>query len=80
MTPKVRVTYAQHKSGLKLHLVPELGGDSVANVALCGYRVNRWRMVINVPLAHACHNCIRVNNRRGCQRALEIIKSVWSNT
>lgn len=64
--------YAQEKSGQKLHLVPTLS-DGVINTALCGKHVERWRMTINVPLAHACKNCMRVNQRRGYARALELM-------
>lgn len=67
------LTYAQEKSGQKLHLVPLMGNGNVLDIALCGKHVERWRMTINVPLAHACKNCMRVNRRRGYARALELI-------
>ncbi len=55
--------YAQENGGQKLHLVEDFGGGEVALRALCGRKpVKRgmWRMTINVPLANACHNCLRV--------------------
>ena len=56
--------YAQEKGGQKLHLVYELGEDSVSSKALCGKTPSNWRMTINVPLGHACRNCLRVLNRK----------------
>lgn len=59
--------YAQYKSGQKLHLVYEPGEGHSEVVRsgflswpLCGRRAGSYRMTINVPLAHACHNCQRV--------------------
>ena len=65
--------YAQAKAGQRLHIVPELGGDSVARTALCGKHVEHWRMTINVPLANCCRNCTRVNRLNGLNRAKSII-------
>lgn len=75
---KLTVRYAQHKAGLKLHLVPEIGNGE-AHVALCGKRVSRWRMTINVPLGHACKNCTRVNRLRGYDRAKDILRELLAN-
>lgn len=72
----VKVRWAQEKGGQKLHLVPVISGDSVATTAFCGKRVDQWRMTINMPLAHACKNCCRIDDKRGYQRALEIFKAV----
>lgn len=71
----IKCTYAQEKSGQKLHIVPVIS-DGVSNTALCGKHVKTWRMTINVPLAHACRNCARVDRKRGYQRALEIIRQI----
>lgn len=64
------MTYAQVKAGQKLHLVCEPGeawkdGRIVRKgeigLPICGRPVKRiYRMTINVPLAHACKNCLRV--------------------
>lgn len=61
------MTYAQIKSGLRLHLVCEPGEDFRGEVIragrvslpLCGQPVpdSGYRMTINVPLAHACKRC-----------------------
>jgi len=66
--------YAQVSGGQKLHLVYEAGeGVDPTNLIpakrfsspLCGRRWNgRYRMTINVPLAHACQNCQRVYRSR----------------
>ena len=66
------MTYAQEKGGQKLHLVCEAGEEYKGEVVrkgylsdpLCGRRVERYRMTINLPLAHACKNCLRVYNAR----------------
>ncbi len=60
--------YAQEKSGQKLHLVAEPGEEYRGEVIrkghlsqpLCGRTVQGYRMNINVPLANACRNCLRV--------------------
>lgn len=62
--------YAQIKGGQKLHLVYEPGEGISADklipaghvsAPLCGCRWDgHYRMTINMPLAHACHNCWRV--------------------
>ncbi len=62
--------YAQIKAGQKLHLVFEAGEgwdrqhlvpiDQVSR-PLCNRRFDgHYRMTINVPLAHACKNCLTV--------------------
>jgi len=51
--------WAQIKGGQKLHLVFEIGTDSLSQ-PICGRKTSGYRMTINVPLAHACHNCLRV--------------------
>lgn len=72
----ITVTYAQEKKGQKLHLVPVISKGSVASTALCGKRVHGWRMTINVPLAHSCKNCQRVNRQNGRKRALAIVLAI----
>lgn len=61
--------YAQVKGGQRLHLVCEPGekyrGEIIragyVSAPLCGRRVEGgYRMTINVPLANACRNCLRV--------------------
>ena len=59
--------YAQEYGGQKLHLVEDFGNGQVAYRALCGRNPQKrgtWRMTINVPLAHACYNCIRAFNKK----------------
>lgn len=74
----ISTRYAQHKGGQKLHIVPVLSGRAnMADTALCGKRVSRWGMTINVPLGHCCGNCARINRQRGYARALDIIRSAW---
>jgi hypothetical protein len=63
------VRYAQEKGGQQLHLVEEVDldiyGDTVKHTALCGKRADSgWRMTINMPLGHACKNCLRVLEAR----------------
>ena len=63
------MTYAQIKSGGKLHLVCEPGEEYKGEIIragrlslpLCGQRVpgRGYRMNINVPLGHACKRCLR---------------------
>lgn len=62
--------YAQIKAGHKLHLVFEPGEEYRGEVIrsgfisapLCGtpHFKGKYRMTINVPLANACKNCLRV--------------------
>ena len=61
--------YAQVASGQKLHLVyePGEGHEEIVRKGflsnpICGRPMGRsgYRMNINVPLANACHNCLRV--------------------
>ena len=70
--------YAQVQGGQKLHLVYEAGegvdqtrlipAGRVSN-PLCGRRApTGYRMTINVSLANACKNCLRVYRAR---RAIE---------
>lgn len=63
------MTYAQIAAGQKLHLVyePGEGPDPTQLVPanqlskpLCGRAVERYSMTINVTLANACRNCLRV--------------------
>ena len=68
--------YMQIKSGQKLHLVYEPGegpspdrlipaGKLSAPICGRGFDENgRFRMTINVPLAHACKNCQRAWHAR----------------
>lgn len=68
--------YAQEKSGQKLHIVAAFGDDTVSTEALCGKKVTHWRMTINMPLAHCCKNCVRVDRLNGRNRLKEIIQKV----
>ena len=64
------MTYAQIRSGRKLHLVYEAGegppgGPLIpagsVSTPLCGHPVpGGYRMTINAPLANACKRCQRV--------------------
>ena len=66
MNEYVAERYAQRAAGHRMHLVSDFGGDRVAMVARCGARPDErghWRMTINVPLAHACRNCLRARPR-----------------
>lgn len=66
--------YAQVSSGQKLHLVYGPGeGTDPANLIRAGYVSSplcgrqwdgRYRMTINVALANACKNCLRVHRSR----------------
>jgi hypothetical protein len=67
------VTYAQIKGGHKLHIVYEAGEGKDGNIVragfvsapLCGAAVpSGYRMTINVPLANACLNCVRIERAR----------------
>ena len=67
------MTYAQIKSGNKLHLCYEAGEGpdpqhlvraGYLSMPLCGAANDGYRMMINVPLAHACKNCLRVHRNR----------------
>lgn len=65
------MTYAQVCGGQKLHLVAEPGEEfrgqiiraGFLSLPLCGRRVppNGYRMTINIPLRHACRNCLRID-------------------
>ena len=60
--------YAQEYGGQKLHLVEEYIDNMtnqtlISRKALCGRKPDKrgqWRMTINMPLGHACKNCMRV--------------------
>ncbi len=61
--------YAQIAAGQKLHIAYEPGeGPDAAHLVpaghlgkpLCGRPLDSYRMTINVPLANACRNCLRV--------------------
>lgn len=67
--------YAQIKGGQKLHLVYEPGEGTDpqhlipaghVSAPLCNTNnfKGNYRMTINVPLAHACKNCLRVYAKR----------------
>jgi hypothetical protein len=66
--------YAQIASGQKLHLVCEAGEEYRGEIIHAGHvsaplcRTPRfdgnYRMTINVPLANACRNCLRVHKAR----------------
>jgi hypothetical protein len=67
--------YAQIVAGNKLHLVYEAGEgknrDSLVpaghmSAPLCNshFYNGKFRMTINVPLAHACKNCLRIYSLR----------------
>ena len=55
--------YAQITSSRKLHLVFE--AEDFISQPICGIITKHYRMTINVPLAHACHNCLRIWNING---------------
>ena len=75
---QIEIRYAQAKGGQRSHIVPVLSGD-VLNTALCGRHVDHWRMTCNMPLAYCCRNCMRVNRRRGRQRAKELLTAALMN-
>jgi hypothetical protein len=59
--------YAQIRGGQKLHLVYDPGeGNPIVKAGylsfpICGRKApDGYRMTINVPLANACRNCLRV--------------------
>jgi hypothetical protein len=61
--------YAQGKAGEKLHLVYEAGEGpdpqhltpaGTVSQPICGKKVERYRMTINVSLGEECKNCRRV--------------------
>lgn len=65
----------QIKSGQKLHLAYEAGEGNNGKIIeaghisapICGRGFDEngnFRMTINVPLANACKNCLRVYNSR----------------
>jgi hypothetical protein len=67
--------YAQIKGGQKLHLAYEPGEGPAPDTLvpaghlsapICGQRTfnGHYRMTINLPLAHACKNCLRVARAR----------------
>jgi hypothetical protein len=63
----MNLRYAQEYGGQQLHLVTNYGDGKVAFRAACGRtpaRRGTWRMTINVPLGHACKNCLRVLQTR----------------
>ena len=55
--------YAQHRGGQKLHLAEAVGESQIKTRVLCGRVFDKFRMTINLPLGHACKNCIRQANR-----------------
>ena len=55
--------YAQITGGRKLHLVFE--AEDFISQPICGIKTNNYRMTINVPLAHACYNCLRIFDING---------------
>ena len=68
--------YAQISSGNKLHLVYEPGeGKDDQHIVrsghlsspICGtaHFSGHYRMTCNLPLGHACKNCLRVYNAKG---------------
>lgn len=71
--------YAQIASGQKLHLVCEAGEGYRGEVIRAGYLSaplcrakhfeGHYRMNINVPLANACKNCLRVYRAQGWRDA-----------
>lgn len=67
--------YAQIKSGQKLHLVFEFADGSVSQ-PICGQKTDRYRMTINVPLANACKNCLRVTDHKLAQLQIELARNV----
>lgn len=68
------LTYAQEKSGKKLHLAFTYNGQ--VSQPICGRKVNGYRMTINVPLAHACMNCQKVTAGTIKQKEKEFLLAV----
>ena len=58
MSKEVAMRYAQEKRRQKLHLV-HTRDDEPELRAICGRRVRRWRITINLPMGMACRNCLR---------------------
>lgn len=66
--------YAQVASGQRLHLVCEAGEETpdgeviragFLSAPLCHRPWSRsYRMTVNLPLGHACKNCLRVYRSR----------------
>ncbi len=50
--------YLQHKGGQKLHLVFEI--DNGLTHPICGRKFDSYRANFNIPMGHACKNCLRV--------------------
>lgn len=66
--------YAQIHRGNKLHLVFE--AENRMSQPICGIRTDGYRMTSNVPLAHACHNCLRIYKiNRGATVRREFFKN-----
>jgi len=57
------MTYAQIKSGGKLHLA--FDAEEMVSQPICGQHADGYRMTINVPLAHACKRCQAVFESNG---------------
>ena len=55
--------YVLIKSGLKLHIAFEFT-DYKMSPPICGVKANSYSMSINVPLARACKNCLRVTDKK----------------
>lgn len=60
--------YAQARARRQLHIIEVcnptlLDRIELSSSALCGRRPTRsdgrWRMTVNVPLGHACKDCLR---------------------
>ena len=67
------MTYAQEKSGQKLHLVFEYNGK--VSQPVCGKKVEGYRMTINVPLANECKNCRKVLQTTANKKEKEFLLS-----
>lgn len=59
--------YAQEKAGQQLHIAQVVynHGFTVALAARCGRQARHWRATFNVPLGHACRNCLRTIRQAG---------------
>lgn len=71
------LTYAQEKSGKKLHLAFTYNGR--VSHPICGRKVNGYRMTINVPLANACQNCCKITADTIKRKEKEFLLGVLAN-
>ena len=60
----LHMSYAQIKSGQKLHLVYNLPKDCLTQ-PVCGIKTEDYRMTASLPRGSTCKNCLRVLNNNG---------------